>query len=130
MYSLLAVYFVFSLPPVQERQSILNTAVDQWAIGHPDQVGEWLLRYQQHPDFDQVVAAVASSQHVVGRDPLLAISWADTIIDYDVRLQTLARIMDRWITRDDETAKNFLLTSPELTPETRADLRRRLQLGD
>lgn len=120
--------FAAQLPPSDERQAMLATAVDNWVTGHPGEVGVWMLRYKQSPDFDQVVAAVASSEKVVSSSVKTSIEWAETITDYDVRLQTLARIMDRWMTLDSESTKKFLLSSNDLPAEIRDDLRKRLRL--
>lgn len=120
--------FAAHLPPSSERQAMLTTAVDNWVTDRPGEVGEWMLRYKQSPDFDQVIAAVASSEKIVNRDVKTSIEWADTIADRDVRLQTLTKIMDRWITSDAESAKKFLLSSSELPLEIRNDLRKRFGL--
>ncbi len=120
--------FAADLPPSLERASMLSSAVDKWVTDHPSEVGEWLLRYQQHGDFDQILAAISTNQRVVWQNPPLAISWADTIADSDVRMQALAQIFDHWLTRDDRSAKAFLLKSDQLAPDIRSELRHRLHV--
>lgn len=121
--------FAAQLPASLERASMLSAAVDRWVTEHPGQVGEWLLRYQQSRDFDQIVSAIATNQQVVWQNPPLAISWAESITDPDVRLQSLSAIFDHWLTRDDQSAKAFLLKSGQLSADVRDELRRRLHIG-
>lgn len=121
--------FAAQLPPSRERVAMLSTAVDKILTERPAEVGEWLLRYKQHPDFDEVVSAVATAERTVSEHPTLAVGWADTISDDRQRLDALAKIMDRWLTRDSRSAKEFLKASTELPAETRLALSHRLGLS-
>lgn len=118
--------FAAQLPPSITRQNMLAVSLDAWAAAHPEQAGEWLIQHKQHPDFDQVIIAVATSPAALERDVNLAIAWADTMLDDDLRRMTLNRIVGHWLTRDPAAAKNFLDTTKELSPETIASIRESL----
>ena len=102
---------------------MLATALGAWATASPDQVGAWLVQYQQQPDFDLVVQAVATSPRAIDQHLDLSIGWADTILNDNVRIQSLEQIMDHWMQRDPAAATGYLQNSSDLSSATLERLR-------
>jgi hypothetical protein len=119
--------FALQLPATPERQHILRQSAEEWAIAHPDRATEWLAKYQRHPDYDYVVAAVATTPRNTEANFSRAIGWADTIRNDELRLNSLTRIMEQWATRDPDSARKFLAESATLTPAIRGELLNRLK---
>jgi uncharacterized protein (DUF2267 family) len=111
------------LPAGVTRQNMLAVALDAWATAKPNEAGEWLIQHKQHPDFDQVVFAVATSQRTMKQDVHTAIAWADTMLDDDLRRSALNRIVTNWMGRDPAAAEQFLSTTNELSPESIKSIR-------
>jgi hypothetical protein len=122
--------FAAQLPAGVTRQDMLSTALESWAASSPDQVGAWLIQYQQHPDFDLVVQSVATSPRAIDSNVNLSIACADTILNDTVRMQSLEQIMGRWLQRDPAIATAYLQGSTDLSFETLQQLRQYLKVPD
>jgi len=118
-----AANFAAQLPSGTARQNMLAVALNSWAVSDPEHVGEWLLQYQQHADFDRVVQQVATTPKMADANVGMAIGWADTIISEPIRIQSLEKIVDRWMKRDPDAAAGYLRNSSDLSPETLDRLR-------
>jgi hypothetical protein len=121
--------FAARLAPGEARQIMVTQAVADWAVHSPSEVALWLAEEKQHPNFDQVVSAVATAPRMLTDNLSGAIGWADTIIDDELRQQTLTRIMRHWLDRDAAAANEYLAHGNDLSAETRAELRKRLGQG-
>ena len=75
-----------------------------------------------------VLAAVAAPGFI-SNNVSQAITLANGLPDDATRLQSLTTIFDNWLARDSGTVKNYLQSSPDLPPDTRAEIARRLNLA-
>ena len=53
------------------------------------------------------------------RQPEIATSWAESIVDPRLRVRVLATIVNEWAAVDLSSARNYALTSPRIRPEDR-----------
>jgi hypothetical protein len=114
--------FAVKLPAGPERQTALRQAISKWTMDDPAQASKWVLQFDAHQDFDQAVAAIATSNNLITRDINLALSWAGTIQDPAIRRDSTTTVVGNWYAQNPAAALNYIKTSPDLTMETRKDL--------
>jgi hypothetical protein len=117
-----AAEFAVNLPPGPERQTALKQAISKWTLDDPLRAGEWLLKYNAHGDFDQAVAAIATSSDVMNHNANLAIGWAGTIQQEDLRRKSTIAIVSIWYSNDPASALGYIKNSTDLSPETRQEI--------
>jgi hypothetical protein len=117
-----AAEFAVQLPPGSARQTALRQAISKWALDDPIRAGEWVLQYNAHGDFDQAVAAIATSSDVMNHNVNLALGWAGTIQEESLRRKSTIAIVSTWYSNDPVSSMNYIKNSNDLSPELRQDI--------
>ena len=56
------------------------------------------------------------------QQPSIALQWAESIIDPDMRSRTLAAVLETWLISDPSDALYFARTTADLLPDDRANV--------
>ena len=107
------------LPSSEMRASALRDGLQQWVSLDPVAASAWMDRLDPSRDLDAGAAAVATTPVIVEKKPDVATSWAESIVDPQLRADTLLDLIQLWAARDPEAARSYALNSPALRPETR-----------
>jgi len=110
------------LPAGQARQVALRQAVSQWSLSDPGAANEWVSHAQPSPDFDQVVASLATQRSMMQQHTDMALNWATAIGDPSLKLSTLREVVSDWATRDRNATLDYIQSSRKLSEDTRAAL--------
>lgn len=117
----LANFAVNDLPAGNQKTHALSDALVLWAGENPDATAAWINQFGPAPEFDSGAAAIATQTQVM-KQPAIAINWAETITDPNLRSRTVAAVVETWALSDLSSALDFSQTSADLTPADRADL--------
>lgn len=117
-----AAAFAVNLPAGAERRAALEQAVSKWTMVDPVQAGEWVLKNNANGDFDQAVAAIATSSELMNHKVSLALDWAGTIQQPELRMRSTTAIVTTWYSADPASALKYINTSPDLSPNQRDQL--------
>jgi hypothetical protein len=121
-----ATAFAVELPAGPTRALALRQAVAKWVMTDAAAARAWVVDTKRHDDFDQAVSSIATDPNLYNRQPGRALNWAATIFDDQLREQSMSAILHNWYPVDPAGATAFIQSSPDLTPDQRADLLRRL----
>jgi hypothetical protein len=108
------------LPAGETRAIALREGLQQWVSLDPVAASSWMDRLDPSPDLDAGAAAVATTPVIVEKKPDVAASWAESIVDPELRANTLLDLIRLWAERDPAAARSYASNSPALRPETRA----------
>jgi hypothetical protein len=111
---------VQKLPSSELRASALRDGLQQWVSLDPVAASAWMDRLDPSRDLDAGAAAVATTPVIVEKKPDVAASWAESIVDPELRADTLLDLIRLWAARDPAAARSYAANSPALRPETRA----------
>lgn len=117
-----AANFAVTLPAGVVRQTALKQAISKWTLDDPAQASRWMLKFDAHEDFDQAVASIATSHGLMYQNLNLALNWAGSILDENLRTQTTGTIVSNWYATDPAGALNYVKTSPDLNARMRETL--------
>ncbi|HVM61963.1 MAG TPA: hypothetical protein VMV72_13965 [Verrucomicrobiae bacterium] len=111
--------YSLSLPEGQDKSAALTESLPSWAVNDPAAAAEWMNQQPSSPELDQGIATVARS---FDGKPEVAVSWAESIANSQLRSRTLATIVRRWNDSDPAAARQYILTSTNLVAEDRSEL--------
>lgn len=117
-----AAKFATALPAGEARQLALRQAIVNWLETDAEQARKWVLDTGQHEDYDQAVAAVATQNNFMFREPERALLWAGTIFDDTVRMQSTRAILFGLYERDPASTVAYIRNSPNFTEAQRVQL--------
>jgi hypothetical protein len=117
-----AAKFATTLPAGESRQLALRQAITNWMQTDPDQARQWVLDTNHHEDYDQAVAAIATQNNFMYREPDRALRWAGTIFDDTVRMQSTSAILFSLYARDPAAAVAYIHSASNLSDEQRTQL--------
>jgi hypothetical protein len=103
-----AAQFAVQLPSGQLRQVTIQQAISKWATQDTTSASQWILEHEPHPDFDQAISSVATSNRLLQTNISLALDWAQTIFNDGTRLQTLSQILSIYAVRDKNAARAYV----------------------
>jgi hypothetical protein len=107
--------------PMGQQSSALSSAFGFWADSDPAAAATWINQNNPGPQSDTGVAEIALSSQLAQK-PELAASWAESIFNPQLRLETLTTLIEKWTAVDQTSAENYIKNSPALTPEDRTQL--------
>jgi hypothetical protein len=110
--------YALELPEGYDRTLALSVALRAWSVSDSPQAAEWMLHFDPSPELDFGAATIASLPETL-RQPEIATSWAESIVDPRLRVRVLATIVNEWAAVDLSSARNYALTSPRIRPEDR-----------
>ncbi|HEU6448889.1 MAG TPA: hypothetical protein VFV23_10680 [Verrucomicrobiae bacterium] len=105
-----------NLPSGNQKTLAMSQSLIFWASQNPEAVANWINSVSPTPDFDAGEAAIATQPQVM-QQPAVAINWAETINDPNLRSRTIAAVIETWQLSDPAAAWNFASQSPDLLPE-------------
>jgi hypothetical protein len=111
--------FLADLPPGGDRGSMLGQALQSWAQLDPGAVADWINSRGDSPDYDEGVAAVAGASFIKTD---VALGWAESINDPQLRSATLANVLHNWVLEDLPAAKQFFDSTKDLLPADRQQI--------
>jgi hypothetical protein len=114
-----AANFAVNLPSGAERDNALTEVLMEWLNQDSREAADWMNLYPAEPGLDNARAALIRNPDLVKKDPLLALSWANSITDEFVRENNLTSVIDGWLQRNPAAAMDYLQNSAELAPEMR-----------
>ncbi|MBC8094396.1 MAG: hypothetical protein H7Y43_01160 [Akkermansiaceae bacterium] len=123
-----ATTFALNLPEGELRREALTAAVLAWVEKDRDAAAVWVGHLESKADFDPVVAQIVNSPAFVEADLTLALNWAGSIVDENLRSQSLSNVVNAWAERDRAGALEYLQTCPALTSFQRETLLENLAL--
>jgi hypothetical protein len=112
--------------PAGQQNSALSSAMGFWADSDPIAAATWINQNNPGPQSDTGVAEIALSQQLA-RKPELAVTWAESIFNPQLRLETLASVIEKWKATDLSGAENYVENSPALAPKDRSELLAKLK---
>ncbi len=102
------------LPTGGARSAGVSAAVGTWLdLGEVNAVAGWLNRQPPHQDFDDAVRKVALASML--DDAETAMSWAESIIDENLRSVTMNIVGRRWMSLDPGAAQAYYGQSEQAT---------------
>lgn len=110
------------LPAGEVRRQALTAALTAWIEANAAAASAWVEQLEPHPDLDLAAARIARVPHLVQTRVEVALSWAESIVDANVRLQALGSILSVWADRDRAATVRYVQNSSTLTPAQRASL--------
>jgi hypothetical protein len=122
-----ATQFAAALPAGDARTLAMRQAVSKWVESDPAAARAWMLQTDRQDDFDQAVSSIATQNNFMSREPAQAMHWAEGIFDDGVRAQSESAILFNWFPTDPAAATAYLQSSPDFTPEQRAEMLRKLR---
>lgn len=94
-----------------ERSFVFAAALRKWSAENPGEAATWISRFEPSRDLDQAAAAIASHPDAL-REPSTALSWADSILNRQLKLRTLATVLNQWASADPVAAWNYANAVP------------------
>lgn len=117
----MAEYAMQSLPQGYERSLAISEALRFWAVRDTAGAQDWMNHYDPSPELDMGEAAVATLPEAM-QQPLVALGWAESITDPDLRSRTEASVVETWAARDPAAAMRYAKNSPGLNSNDRTAL--------
>jgi hypothetical protein len=111
---------VRTLPEEVDRRNLIGETLRQWVTLDPVEAADWMSRLDPNPDLDPGTVALATLPPLVARRPDVAISWAESISDPQLRSHTLAEIVRQWASSDPPAARSYLAHSTQVLDDDRA----------
>lgn len=113
------VQYAQSLPVGEIRANALRDGLQQWVSLDPIAAATWMDRLDPSSDLDAGAAAIATSPALVAKQPDIATSWAESIVDPQLRTNTLLDLIRLWGATDVAGARRYASTTPVLQSEAR-----------
>jgi hypothetical protein len=107
------------MPSGELRAAALRDGLRQWVSLDPVAASKWMEQFDPVPDLDTGAAALATASVLVERRPEVAATWAESIVDPELRANTLLDFIRQWSAHDPAGARRYAATSPALRAETR-----------
>ncbi len=103
------------LPAGEARSQCLVTSIPYYL----EQAGtgsasEWLNQFNPHPDFDGAVRHLAL--RAMEENPEAAMTWADSIVNRQARVETMISVGEYWLETDGLNAREYLREHPDPPP--------------
>lgn len=108
------------LPPGEWRQTVLRESLQSWVRTDTAAAIKWIEQYDPEPALDSGTAAIATLPALITVKPDVAASWAESIVDRELRESTLGDVIRQWSQRDAVAARNYALNSKVLDDTARA----------
>ena len=113
------VSYAQTLPAGETRLNALRDGLSQWVYRDPKAATEWMDAHDPNPDLDAGAAAVAVLPALVEQKPDIAASWAESITDPELRINTLLDLIRIWGARDPVGARGYAATTAALPADRR-----------
>jgi hypothetical protein len=105
----------------EQQNSATSRALVFWADSDPVAAATWINQNNPGPEADTGIAKIALSPQLA-QMPKTAASWADSIANPDLRLETLTSVLKQWMTAAPSAAENYVKNTAALSDEDRSAL--------
>jgi hypothetical protein len=113
--------YAAQLDSSDEKKFAITAALRNWAANDAVEAANWIRQRDPSPELDAGTAGVATDQQNF-RQPAVAIEWAESITDPELRSSTLVTIIRQWAEQDRAAAQNYFRNSTGLRPNDRSEL--------
>ena len=103
------------------QSTALQNAIGFLADSDPAAAATWINQNDPGPQSDNGISEIALSSQLT-HQPELAVTWAESILNPELCLETLTTVIEKWTAMDQAGAENYIKNSPVLTPEDRIKL--------
>ncbi|HEX2853321.1 MAG TPA: hypothetical protein VHO24_08790 [Opitutaceae bacterium] len=110
------------LPPGEWRQTVLREALQSWVKSDTAAAIKWIDRYDPEPALDSGAAAIATIPSLIAVKPAIAASWAESIVDDELRENAFGDVIRQWSQHDAAAARKYALSSKALSGDARSRL--------
>ncbi|MDQ8201118.1 hypothetical protein QEH56_23330 [Pelagicoccus enzymogenes] len=114
--------FADELPKGRQRSEVMRQALQQWVARAPLEAAEWMEGREPAAELDTGVLALATHPYLAERSPLVAVSWAESLWDENLRANTLSLVLKQWAATDRRAAIAYVRESPEIPLAERQEL--------
>jgi hypothetical protein len=113
------VAYAQTLAPGEARLTALKEGLPQWASRDPIAASAWMDNFAPSLELDAGAAALASASALIVKQPDVAAGWAESIVDPELRANTLLDLIRSWGMHDVDGARHYAASSPAISHETR-----------
>lgn len=117
----LADFAMNNLTDNDQKTRALTDALVYWAGNNATEAANWINQAGPSPALDQGEAAIATQQDVM-KQPDVALSWAESITDENLRSRTITAVVQTWALTDHASALDYVQRSQNLQDGDRASL--------
>jgi hypothetical protein len=120
----MAEFALSNLTPAQQDPA-LSRALTCWADTDPAAAAAWINQNNLGAQSDAGAAEIARSPQLA-QTPNVAVNWAESIVDPNLRFQTLASIFNSWSQSNPAAARQYLESSSDIQGDDLANLLTRM----
>jgi len=120
-------HFIAQLPAGGERGAMLGQALQSWVRVDPIAASQWMNASDKGADMDEGVASVARMNEL---KPEVAIGWAESITDKNLRSEVLGEVLRSWVLENPTVARHYFDATSDLLPTQRQEIRDILTTAD
>ena len=113
------VQFASQLPVEADRDALVSQSLERWVREDAAAAVQWINGQPANANLDQGAAAVATMESI---EPKVASSWAETVVDPELRSETLANVLRNWLTANPAEAENYFNSTEDLLPDDRQQI--------
>ena len=111
--------FLTTLPSGGDRPQMIGQALRGWVQADPVAASTWINNNELGAELDVGVSEIAKMDLL---KPDVAVTWAESVTDPQIRAETLANVLDSWLRTDLPAARKYLESTKQLRPEDRERL--------
>ncbi|MDQ8179028.1 hypothetical protein [Pelagicoccus sp. SDUM812005] len=100
--------FAEKLPQGEPRALAMSRALQQWVGRSPQEAAQWLESRGPAQELDVGVLALATHPYLAERSPQVAVSWAESLWDENLRADTVALVVKQWAATDRKAAIRYV----------------------
>ena len=119
--------YAASLPDGDDRAFALSQLVDNWSLQDPTAFATWLNTAPSGLNLDQAIATLISKTDSANYSPQVALQWAESISDSDLRYESIKHVLGEWNQTDPSSVQTYLANSSSLDDQKRQSLLSSLQ---
>lgn len=119
--------YAASLPDGDDRSFALTQLVDNWSLQDPAAFATWLNTSPLGMNLDQAIATMISKADSANYSPQVALQWAESINDADLKYDSIKHILAEWNQTDPSAAQTYLANSSSLDDQKRQAILTALQ---
>jgi hypothetical protein len=118
--------YAFALPPGDDRDYALGTALSNWSLQDPAALGTWLNTLPRGNEYDYGVALMIQKTDGANRPPEIAVEWVESVTDPALKQDLLLRVLDEWAKNDSAAAQQYVSNAAWLDDSQRQQARERV----
>ena len=111
--------FIAQQPAGGERGAMLGQALQSWVRVDPVAASQWMNASDKSADLDQGEASVARMNEI---KPEVAVTWAESITDKNLRSEVLGDVLRSWILENPTVARHYFDATTDLQPKQREEI--------